>query len=119
MLHFATDPTSLEGTIPTEIGMIASLHRLDLSKCEFDDDGGTNKLLANNAMLAESIFVLLHLNNNQLQCPFTSTDNNDITGKIPSEIGTLASLVFLDLGEYKSQCDTFLPRCFLSNQCEI
>jgi len=78
LTHLDLDINFITGTIPSEIGMLSSLYWLDL---DFNSITGT---------ISSEIGMLSSLT-------YLDLDDNSITGTIPSEIGMLLSLRYLDL----------------------
>jgi hypothetical protein len=126
------DNPGLRGSIPSEIGMLADMTRVDLSGNNLESSiptelnliNTTSLLLANNSLsgtLPKLVNVTyLDLSNNSLSGPlrlnprdYNDTErihlgNNRFSGPIPSELGLLnTSLIYLYLGH--NQLDSTIP----------
>jgi hypothetical protein len=87
-----TDGNQLHGTIPTEIGGLTSLNYLLL--------GETENVLCFCCIIgcvADYIVLLF------VMMP-SSTENNGLTGTIPTEVGQLSTLTYINLGEAEMCC---------------
>jgi hypothetical protein len=87
VILITTERNQLSGTIPTEIGRVTVLTHLFLRKC-----------------LCQSLSIhQQHHCHSSPYCPFfvilITTDYNELSGTIPTEIGQMIELEHLDLGE--------------------
>ncbi|EDN71144.1 receptor protein kinase-like protein [Beggiatoa sp. PS] len=82
----------LNGTIPTSLGNLSQLEKLDLSTIAYPDDNGQ---FIEYGRLTGTIPTSL---GNLSQLRELSLSGNQLTGPIPSELGNLSQLTKLDLG---------------------
>jgi hypothetical protein len=94
LLPNALGDNELTGSIPSEIGLMASL--VDLSLCKY-----LNQVLCLLLLPITVIYIVsssCHFNTFYILSP-NALDINTLTGSIPSEIGLLTSLVDLSLSK--------------------
>ena len=98
MIDFSTISDNNDvASIPGEIGMLTSLHRLYLGKCNI----GFQVLIDNQLFrywIDQKYFLNFAIFCSTFMIDFSTTSGDNAVKSIPSEIGMLTSLTLLDLG---------------------
>ena len=86
------DRNELTGSIPTEVGLLTELTSLELCKRLFSVLLVCFETKHLHSFSASNLFSLIFSHNILI-------DRNELTGSIPTEVGSLSNLVQLDLGK--------------------